>query len=49
MTKNHHENAEEQTAQDRRSRAVDEVISAWPPRGGEQVARVIGLLRRANR
>jgi hypothetical protein len=48
VTKSHDEAIEESTAQEKRDRAVEEVVSTWPPSSGEQVATVIGLLRGVN-
>jgi hypothetical protein len=45
----HDDDAEESTAREKRDRAVEEVVSAWPPSSGDQVAKVIGLLRSGNR
>jgi hypothetical protein len=49
VTKSHDEAIDEPTAQEKREQAVDEVVGAWPPSSGEQVATIIGLLRSANR
>jgi hypothetical protein len=45
VTESYDEAIEELTAQEKRDRAVAEVVSTWPPSSGEQVAAIIGLLR----
>jgi hypothetical protein len=49
VTESYDEAIEEPTPQEKRDRAVEEAVAAWPPSGGEQVATIIGLLRSVNR